>query len=73
MLVVIVFVILFVLVLLHTDMEGAIEMTAVTEDTKIVKDQQQNMGHEDTMSFSTDLTILPDTCCKFVTYAVMQT
>ena len=54
-------------------MVGAIEMTVVTEDMKIVKDPQQNMGHEDTMSFSTDLTILPDTCCKFVTYAVMQT
>jgi len=40
-----------------TDMVGAIEMTVVTEDMKIVKDPQQNMVHEDTMSFSTDLII----------------
>ena len=56
-------------------MVGAIEMTVVTEDMKIVKDPQQNMAQEDTMSFSTDLTILPRSymCCKFVKYAVIQT
>lgn len=41
-----------------TDMVGATEMTVVTEVMKIVKDPQQNMVHEDTMSFSTELTIL---------------
>lgn len=49
---------LFVLVLLCTDMVGATEMTVVTEVMKIVKDPQQNMVHADTMSFSTELTIL---------------
>ena len=39
---------------LHSDMVGAIEMIVVTEDMKIVKDPQQNMVQEDTMSFSTD-------------------
>lgn len=43
----------------HTDMVDAIEMTVVTEDTMIVKNLQQNMVHEDTMSFSTDVTVLP--------------
>ena len=62
------------LVLLHTDMVGAIEMTVVTEDMKIVKDPQQNMVHEDTMNFSTDLTILKVTCtASLVMIAVMQT
>lgn len=41
-----------------TDMVDAIEMTVVTEDTMIVKNLQQNMVHEDTMSFSTDITVL---------------
>lgn len=41
-----------------TDMVGATEMTVVTEVMKIVKDPQQNMVHADTMSFSTELTIL---------------
>ena len=45
-------------VLLHTDMVDAIEMTVVTEDTMIVKNLQQNMVHEDTMSFSTDIAVL---------------
>lgn len=36
----------------------AIEMTVVTEHMTIVKNPQQNMAHEDTMSFSTDLTML---------------
>lgn len=39
-------------------MVGAIEMTVVTEDMMIVKNPPQNMAHEDTTSFSTDLTIL---------------
>lgn len=56
-------------------MVGATEMTVVTEVMKIVKDPQQNMVHADTMSFSTELTILSQTYkyCEFVKYAVMQT
>ena len=42
------------------DMVGAIEMTVVTELMMIAKNPQQNMAHEDTMSFSTDLT---KPCC----------
>ena len=39
-------------------MVGAIEMTVVTEDMMIVKNPQQSMVHEDSMSISTDLTSL---------------
>lgn len=53
-----IFVTLVGFVLLHTDMVDAIEMTVVTEDTMIVKNLQQNMVPEDTMSFSTDITVL---------------
>ena len=45
----------FVLLILNTDMVGAIEMI-VTEDMMTVQSLQQNTVHGDTMSISTDKT-----------------
>lgn len=47
---------------LAIDMVGGIEMS-VTKPMRIVKSQPRNMGHRDTMSFSTDKNTTPFCSC----------